>query len=141
MSHAIAREELMAYLDGELGEADRRRVDAHLAQCTECHRELVIFRELKGDLGAMRFREERAVGAAWDAVARRIMRPAGWVLLVAGVLVWAAYAVWAFATAPTAPWEKLMIAAIAVGVTLLLASVGLERLQDWRTDPYRDIEK
>jgi anti-sigma factor RsiW len=140
VTHAIAHEELMAYLDGELPEAERHRVEAHLASCTECARELTVFRELKGDLGAMRFRAERRTGSAWDAVARRIMRPAGWILLVAGFAAWLAYAVWAFVTSPTPPWEKLMVAAIAVGAVLLLASVGLERLQAWKSDPYRDIE-
>lgn len=38
MKHA--EKDLSAYLDGELGERDRRRIEEHLAVCESCRREL-----------------------------------------------------------------------------------------------------
>jgi anti-sigma factor RsiW len=43
---------LWAYLDGELGEVDRDRVDAHLALCRRCCGELEFARRLRGLLAS-----------------------------------------------------------------------------------------
>ena len=42
-THPVEREELMAYLDGELAAGDAARVAAHLKECAEC-------RQLEADL-------------------------------------------------------------------------------------------
>src|SRR5579864_2033874 len=42
-THPVEREELMAYLDGELAANEAARVAAHLAECAEC-------RQLEADL-------------------------------------------------------------------------------------------
>jgi hypothetical protein len=38
------RDQLSAYLDGELGDAERRSLEAHLATCADCRRELAELR-------------------------------------------------------------------------------------------------
>jgi len=43
--------ELLAYLDGELGERERTRVEAHLAICSRCTAELERLRALQQELG------------------------------------------------------------------------------------------
>ena len=43
--------ELLAYLDGELGERERTRVEAHLATCSRCTAELERLRALRQELG------------------------------------------------------------------------------------------
>jgi hypothetical protein len=65
----------------------------------------------------------------------------GWVLLVSGLAVWSGWAVWQYLTAPTRLFEKLTIGAVVVGLACLLASVGWERYREWRTDPYRKVER
>ena len=44
--------ELLAYLDGELGEQERARVEAHLAKCAACAAELEHLQSLQQELGA-----------------------------------------------------------------------------------------
>jgi anti-sigma factor RsiW len=46
-------EQLTAFVDGELGDAERERVLAHLAACAECRAEADMLRDLKGRLGAL----------------------------------------------------------------------------------------
>ncbi|MFL7793439.1 MAG: MG2 domain-containing protein, partial [Anaerolineae bacterium] len=43
--------ELLAYLDGELGERERTRVESHLAACSHCTAELERLRALQQELG------------------------------------------------------------------------------------------
>ncbi len=39
------------------------------------------------------------------------------------------------------PVEKLAVGALAVGFLVLLAAAILDRVQEWRSDPYRDVER
>lgn len=131
----------MRYLDGELTPPERALVDEHLAACSECRRELTVFRELKADLQVLSLRADGARGSVWDAVHARLTRPVGWILLLAGFAAWLAYGAYAFATAPVDLWEKLAAGAVGIGILLLLASVIWERYREWQRDPYRDIQR
>lgn len=136
----ISHDELMRYLDGELGPERAREVEAALETSTELHREYVIFRRMKTDLkdmGAV-MRPERTV---WDAVNRRLTRPVGWVLFLVGATIWVAYGVYTYLTGAVALWEKLATSAVVVGLAMLLVSALLDRWRDLKTDPYKEIER
>lgn len=141
MSHEVSHETLMRYLDGELPVEARERVEIHLSGCTECRRELTVHREIKERLGAASETAGGAGGSVWASVHRRLTRPLGWSLLVGGGLLWTGWAVYLFATSDAHLLEKLGIGAVAVGLLLLLVAVGAERYRDWKTDPYREIQR
>lgn len=143
MSHEVARETLMRYLDGELPPEERERVEEHLSGCTECSREVEMFRSMKRELAELPVGVSpgRGEGSVWDAVNRRLTRPLGWTLLVAGVALWGGWAAWVFVTSDAALFEKLVTGAVVIGFALLLASVGWERYREWQNDPYRDVQK
>jgi anti-sigma factor RsiW len=132
------QELLSAYADGELAPAEALRVEEHLATCTECARELAINRTLGG---AMRSTEtDRPGGGIWEGVHRRITQPVGWMLILSGVAVWVGLAVVAwFREAMT--WEWLLVTAMGVGFLLLLVGIGHEQYREWKTSPYKDIER
>jgi anti-sigma factor RsiW len=129
---------LSAYADGELDAAQRADVEAHLAVCTECKRELSMIRTLGG---AMReARSESGAASVWSAVDRRINRPFGWILVVAGVLVWAGLAVRAWAReALTLEW--IAVTAVVVGLAMLALGVGVEQYREWKRSPYKELER
>jgi anti-sigma factor RsiW len=54
MSGHISLESLSAYLDGETGPSETRRLEAHLAACAPCHSRLEATRRLVGGLRALR---------------------------------------------------------------------------------------
>lgn len=141
MEHTVSHDELMRYLDGELAPNERARVDAHVAACSECRRELTVFRELKADLQVLSLRTGDLRLSVWDTVHRRLRRPVGWTLVLAGAAAWLAYGAYTFAVAPVDLWEKLAAGAVGTGMLLLLASVIWERYREWQTDPYRDIQR
>lgn len=140
MRHELDHTELMRYIDGELTTQESVRVEAHLATCTECSREVAIFGALRTEMRGLAS-EAASAPSVWVGVRRRVVRPLGWFFLIGGVVAWFAMALFAFQTAPGAFWEKLAAGSIWIGLILLLLMVGMERYQDWKTDPYREIER
>lgn len=136
----ITHEELMRYLDGELPPERVRAVEEAMETSTELRREFALYSRMKTDLGTMGERMGESADA-WDTVSRVIARPMGWLLFVAGAIVWLAYVVYAYLTSAEAIWMKVATSAIAVGLAMLLASALLDRLRDLRTDPYREVQR
>lgn len=140
MTPPVSNEDLMRYLDDELSPEERLRVDAALEHSTELRRDLAIYRSMRADLASLPGDGPRD-RSIWGAVNRQLARPVGWVLLVAGFVVWAGYGAWVFATSPANPVEKLAVGALAVGFLILLVAAIFERLGEWKDDPYRDVER
>lgn len=130
----------MRLLDGELPPERQAEVETHVAACTECARDVLLFRALTEEVraGAEAGFPESGV---WNDVNRRLVRPMGWVLLLAGLLVWVVYSVYLYLASPTELWEKMTLGAIFVGLALLLGSVLREHYVSWRTDPYRHVQR
>ena len=136
----ITHEELMRYIDGELGPERMRAVEAALEADTELRRDHLLYTRMKTDLGTLG-EDMREGDTVWTPVSRAIARPLGWVLFIVGSVLWMAYGVYAYLTSAEAMWQKLATSAIVVGLAMLLLSAVLDRLRDLRTDPYREIER
>ena len=85
MTNGVDREDLMRYLDGELAGHEVDRLESILSGSTELQRELAIFRAMKNDMQDLSFSIPQQSGI-WTQVSRRLTRPLGWTLLVAGGL-------------------------------------------------------
>ena len=141
MSDRVTHEELMRYLDGEVGPEERNRIESSVETSTELRRELAVYRAMKDDLQSLKLNESGPHGSVWYAVNRHLAKPLGWVLLLVGSLVWAVYGIYIYLTSPSFLWQKLATGAVGIGILILLASVIWERYRNWLTDPYRDIQK
>ena len=137
----ISPDDLMRFLDGELSPEERDRVAEQLEKSTELQRELAIFKGLKADIQDLHFHPATRRVSVWDQVNARLNRPVGWLLFLSGLGIWMAYGAYVFATSSASPWEKLATGAIAIGILMLLTSVIWERIRDWETDPYKDIQR
>ncbi|HET9452951.1 MAG TPA: zf-HC2 domain-containing protein [Gemmatimonadaceae bacterium] len=131
-------EAISAYADGELSGAERERVERHLAGCTECARELALIRSMGDAMARQREVETRDL---WSGVHRRITQPIGWVLVVAGVVVWLALALteWFRGGELTPQW--LATTAVGIGLALLVVGVAHQQYREWRESPYKDVER
>lgn len=141
MSHEVSHETLTRYLDDELAPEERGRVEEHLSRCAECRREAEIMRRMKEDLADLPGGDPAREPSVWDAVDRKLTRPLGWILLVGGAVAIVGMGVWGFVTAEAPLVEKLGIGAVALGLALLLVSVGRERWKEWKSDPYREVQR
>ena len=131
-------EAIGAYADGELPPEEARAVAAHLETCSECARELALIRAMGEAMREVRVNEKRSV---WGAVQRRIARPAGWFLVVAGAVILAALGVVEWFRTGEVTLEWLAATGIGVGLALLVLSIGWEQYVEWKGSPYRDLER
>jgi anti-sigma factor RsiW len=136
----VTSDDLRRFLDGELPSEDMARVEEELQRSTELQREFSIFQALRDDVSGLTF-DPPARDSVWDGVQRRLTRPLGWILFVFGAILWTAYGGWVFATSAADPVEKLAVGALVVGFFMLLGTTAMERVREWRTDPYRDIQR
>jgi anti-sigma factor RsiW len=128
---------LSVYADGELSGAERLQVEVHLENCTECRRDLALIMTMGT---AMRNVEASAGNDIWNGIRSRIVRPIGWALVLAGVILWIVLAALAwFREAFTLEW--LASTAVGVGLLVLLVSIGHEQYQEWKTSPYKNIQQ
>ncbi len=140
MRQTVSNEDLMRFLDGELPPDEVARVEDALGRSTELQRELRIFEALRRDVGGLTY-DPPPHRSVWDGVQRRLTRPVGWILFVSGAILWTLYGGWVFATSAVNPVEKLAVGALAIGFLILLGSTVSERVREFRTDPYRDIQR
>jgi len=73
---------LMGYLDNELSNEQRRRLEEHLARCADCASELDDFRKLKAitDEVTLLEPEDRIWQDYWSGIYNRIERSIGWIM-------------------------------------------------------------
>lgn len=130
----------MRYLDGELPPERARAVEEAMERSTELRREYVVFRSMKSDLQSLGA-DMRSQDTVWAGISRKLARPVGWVLFLAGALIWLGYAVYEYLTSTEPIWTKLTTGAVVVGLAMLLLSAVIDRLVDLKTDPYREIKR
>ena len=136
-------EQLSGYLDGELTQQERQRLDLHLADCQDCAgmlRELEDLRERMGQSGLSQ-KYEDVWREEMDDLGVKLSRGIGWVLLVGAVAIIGGFIVLQFLTDPgiTGTW-KFIIGAFYVGLLGLFISVLRQRLLERKTDRYKDVE-
>jgi len=136
--------ELMSgYLDGELTQQERQRVEVHNDSCAECKNSLEELRALRESIGKARLSE---VGQdVWremmDDTTVRTSRGIGWILFIGGVLIAVGFGVITFLfDSSLSLVEKFMIGGIYGGLAVLLFSVLRQRLIERKTDKYKDVE-
>lgn len=141
---------ISAYVDGELNPEDVARLEAHLAledaASAATRTEIEQLRRLKQVTGAMRLKEPapEAWEVFWKGVFNRAERSLGWILLIAGVVILAAWGVtqlvtvlWSTDQLPI--WIKGAIYATAAGVFVLLVSAVRERVYRRTRSRYKDV--
>lgn len=142
------RDLLMRALDGELDAEEKAAFDARLAQDEELRREWRRLSRVREATMGLKLRNppEDVWDGYWTSVYSRVERGVGWLLLSVGAIVVGSWAVWrwvgellADSTLPLI--VRYGVLAVFFGLVILLVSVVRHRVNVFRTDPYREIER
>jgi hypothetical protein len=125
---------LSGYIDGELTQQQRQRVDHHCDSCTACATELEDLKVLRRQIGGAQLSEYGE--DTW----RETMNDAT-VQATRGLLAIGGIGVYEFITDPSLElYLKLIIGAIYGGFAALFISVLRQRLIERKADKYKDVE-
>ena len=137
---------MMAYLDNELNEEQRRAFEEHLASCPDCARELKEFRKLKQMTDCVAFvePEDRIWEQYWNHVYNRVERCTGWILFSVAAIALFIYGGFKLIESviqdPTVGvLMKIGLLALLGGLVILFVSVLRERVYFWGKDRYKDV--
>ena len=139
---------MMAYLDDELNQEQRRTFEEHLASCPDCARELKEFRKLKQMTDCVAFvePEDRIWDQYWNNVYNRLERCTGWVLFSVAAIALLIYGGFRLIESviqdPTVGvLMKIGLLALLGGLVILFVSVLRERVYFWGKDRYKDVRR
>ena len=142
------KELLMGYLDEELSDEEKNRLEEHLRECSMCTTELQEFRKLKQitDEVALVEPEDKIWRAYWSNVYNRAERGLGWILFSLAAILLLIYAgfkgieqVWQDPT--IGMLLKIGLLVLIAGLAILLVSVLRERLYFYKKDRYKDVRR
>jgi hypothetical protein len=134
---------LSGYLDGEVTQQQRQRVEIHCDACTECKINLEELQVLQESIGKARLSElnQDVWRERMDNATVRTTRGIGWLLILGGVLAAMGIGVYEFVIDSSLGLvEKLVVGAIYGGFVVLFFSVLRQRLIERKTDKYKDVE-
>lgn len=142
------KDSMMAYLDDELNDEQKRAFEVHLASCPKCTQELAEFRALKQITDGVELvePEDRLWQQYWGGVYNRIERGIGWVVFsVASILLLIYGGFRAIESLIQDPTVGLLLKggllALLVGVAVLFVSILRERLYFWSKDRYKNVRR
>ncbi len=138
---------LSGYLDGELTQGDRQRVEVITEDCQDCAQTLEDMKKLRGEIGGIEYEhmtEAERLRAAKDPVAEAGAN-IGQVLVIGGFVIFYGTLIFfvlkEILAEPNTPlFMKIGLPAIFIGMGILLTSVIIDRIKASKTDPYKDVE-
>lgn len=135
--------ELSGYIDGELTQQQRQRIDTHCGQCPDCAAALKDLAALRAEVGAVPlspFGEDKWREQMNDSTGRTLSG-LGWTLLIGAILAAAGILAFTFLLEPAIAWPvKLVVACGYGGLAILLVAVWRQRLKERKSDKYKDVE-
>lgn len=143
-----ARILLMGHIDDELGPAETKRIEDHLAVCVSCRREETAFRAL-GEVTEEMINEELPaidLDAEWHSIYRRMERSLGWLLMSVGLIILFGFGAWQLVSefllnGEASGWLRVGVGAALAGMIVLLVSISRESLTKYRSERYREVQR
>ncbi|MDH4257755.1 MAG: zf-HC2 domain-containing protein [Candidatus Aminicenantes bacterium] len=148
MDHQKIKELISSYHDGELDEAQKKRVERHLEECPECRKEFEEMGKFEEVMSQMELKkpQKEAWQMYWTSVYNRLERGIGWILFSIGAIILLFFGGYKLVEgiiqdASTPLILKIGILSILGGLVVLLVSLLREQLFVRRRERYKEIEK
>jgi len=139
---------MMAYLDNEIDDEQKRAFEEHLASCTQCTQELKEFEKLKQltDSVTLAEPEDRIWQQYWGNVYNRVERSMGWILFSVAAILLTIYGGFKLIEEiikdqTVGGLLKVALLVLIAGLAILFVSVLRERFYFWKKDRYRDVRR
>jgi hypothetical protein len=143
-----ARQLLMAALDGELGDEEKRVLAVYMEKYPDLERELNEFKKIREITMDMKFLPppDSVWDKYWLGVYNRLERGIGWILFSIGAIILLAYGFYSLIEAILADveiewWLKIAIFSAVAGAVVLLVSVLREKIFLHKSERYKDIQR
>lgn len=143
-----ARQLIMAAIDAELRNEDRKELSVYLNKYPELKQEFNEFKELQEITMQTKFNPlpEQVWDNYWLQVYNRLERGIGWILFSLGAIVLLFYGLYSMIESILVDveidwWVKLAIFSALAGVIILLISVIREKLFLHKSERYKDIRQ
>ncbi len=137
-------EMLSGFIDSELTQQDRQRVQLHVDNCASCAAELDEVLAMRDRLGRARLsdRDHDVWRESMENTTVKATRGIGWFLVVGGALLGVGFGIFEFFIdrSSISLFEKLIIGGVYGGMLLIFISVLRQRLIERKTDRYKDVE-
>jgi predicted anti-sigma-YlaC factor YlaD len=148
MDHQKIKELISSYYDGELDEEQKKLVERHLEECSECRREfeeMGKFEEVMSQV-VLKKPPKEAWQMYWTSVYNRLERGIGWILFSIGAIILLFFGSYKLvegiiqdASVPLI--LKIGILSVLGGLVVLLVSLLREQLFVRKRERYKEIEK
>jgi len=139
---------MMAAIDGEIDDRDRKELDRALAEDASLREEWLRVHRVKEVTATMGLQEppQEVWDEYWTSVYNRFERGIGWILVSIGAMVLLAYGAWKWVEVIWGDtgvplFLRLAILTVAVGFIILILSVIREKLFTRRHDPYKEVQR
>ena len=134
---------LTGYLDNELTQQDRQRVEQRMINEPTYHAQFDDLNSLQSDIAGLDFQPNKTT--QWNELApdvtSRTTRSLGWLTYIISTLFLVGYGLYEFIMAETEnALVKTAVLGIFLGLGLLLFSVIKQRLVESKTDRYKDVQ-
>lgn len=137
-------EMLSGFIDGELTQQDRQRVQVHIEDCGQCRTDLEELEAMRRAIGKARLSDlaQDKWRETMDDTTVKASRGIGWLLVLGGALLAIGVAVIEIVTSTSTMTlvEKLIVGGVYGGMLLIFISVLRQRLIERKTDKYKDVE-
>ena len=147
-NHKEIKTLIAAYLDGELEEKEKKRVEAHLSQCAQCREEYEELNQLEEVLNKMQLKKpSREVWEVyWSSVYNRLERKIGWIFLSIGLIILIGMGVYpamaGFINNPETPLLlKVGVMSLIGGGIIIFVSILREQLFCRKRERYKEVIK
>ena len=135
---------LSGYLDGELTQQERQKVDVYLERDERYREILAELERVKTETERLHYEEPSS--GDWRTMEKSLVqdvsRGLGWIILSIWAVALTSYGLWELAAAPDEPLTgKLLVFGFFLGVALLFCSVLTQRMRESRTDKYKGVYK
>ncbi len=135
---------LSGYIDGELTQQERQRVQLHCESCDECQTGLEELTGLRERVGESKLSDvsQDVWRETMEDTPVKAARGLGWLLFVGGILIAVGVVVIEIISSESSMTlvEKLIVGGIYGGLLLLFISVLRQRLIERKSDRYKDVE-